>query len=267
MKHRMLSVLAIPRRRVAPTRSWTAVIGALLYLGGSAAVLRGQSAIWLPQNAAAGSIYYNGGNVGIGTQSPGGKLQVSGGRSVFTANSEPYAAAVGYDAAQYATDAFFLGVTTNGGVPYAGKFQLSNAGGTPLFNVAFSGNVGIGTTNPQHLLSVNGTIGTKEVVVTNTGWSDYVFRPNYRLQPLSEVKSYIQANHHLPDIPSESEVKEKGVSLGDMQSKLLAKIEELTLHMIQAEERNSRLEQQNQALCERIARLESSAAPVKASAR
>jgi len=60
----------------------------------------------------------------------------------------------------------------------------------------------------------------------------------------------------LPDIPSEAEVREKGVSLGEMQTKLLAKIEEITLHMIQEHERNDRLEQQNRELQERIARLE-----------
>jgi len=54
--------------------------------------------------------------------------------------------------------------------------------------------------------------------VTNTGWSDYVFQAGYHLRPLSEVSAYIQVNHHLPDIPSEAEVKEKGVNVGDMQS-------------------------------------------------
>jgi predicted nuclease with TOPRIM domain len=105
-------------------------------------------------------------------------------------------------------------------------------------------------------LAVNGTITTKEVVVTNTGWSDYVFAPDYHLQPLNEVGAYVKEHHHLPEIPSEAEVKEKGVSLGDMQAKLLAKVEELTLHMIQADERNTRLEQQNRELRDRVARLE-----------
>ena len=83
-----------------------------------------------------------------------------------------------------------------------------------------------------------------------------MFRPEYRLKPLSEVAAYIDEHQHLPDIPSEGEVREKGVSLGEMQVKLLAKVEELTLHMIQADERNNRLERQNRELQERIARLE-----------
>ena len=106
-----------------------------------------------------------------------------------------------------------------------------------------SGSVGIGTTNPLYHLSVNGTIGMKDVVVTNTGWADYVFKPDYRLRPLSEVGAYIRQHRHLPDIPTEAEVKEKGVSVGEMQAKLLAKVEELTLHLIAQEKENTELRQ------------------------
>lgn len=73
---------------------------------------------------------------------------------------------------------------------------------------------------------------------------DHVFDPGYRLQPLSEVKRFVEEYHHLPDIPSAAEVKEKGMSVGGMEAKLLGKIEELTLHMIEAEERNQRLEKE-----------------------
>lgn len=99
-----------------------------------------------------------------------------------------------------------------------------------------SGNVGIGTTSPTHKLAVNGSVRAKEVIV-DTGWSDYVFSAEYRLAPLSEVETHIQAKKHLPGIPSANEVEAQGVSLGEMQSALLAKIEELTLHLIAQEKR------------------------------
>jgi hypothetical protein len=108
--------------------------------------------------------------------------------------------------------------------------------------------VGIGTTTPQHLLHVAGTIGAEQVIVSSTG-ADYVFQPGYRLRPLKDVATYIEEHHHLPDIPSAAEVQKSGVNIGDMQTKLLAKIEEMTLQLIQAEERA-------QAMEERIAQLE-----------
>jgi hypothetical protein len=105
------------------------------------------------------------------------------------------------------------------------------------------------------------------VIVTAAGWSDYVFQPAYRLKPLSEVAAYIQQNHHLPDIPSEAEVREKGISLGEMQSKLLAKIEELTLHLIQSEDRNRDLEARIARIEGRVASPQSNPAPAAARPR
>jgi hypothetical protein len=129
------------------------------------------------------------------------------------------------------------------------------------------GYLGIGATSPQSSLAVNGIITAKEVVVTNTGWPDYVFDAGHTLTPLSDVADYIARNHHLPGIPSAQDVSEKGISLGEMHAKLLAKIEELTLHMIETEKRSAQLEQENnelrhdsQALKDRISRLEKSAA-------
>jgi hypothetical protein len=130
--------------------------------------------------------------------------------------------------------------------------SLSNAGVFTAAGAAFTGNVGIGVTNPVSKLAVNGKVSASEVVVTSSP-ADYVFDQDYRLAPLSEVADYVAANHHLPGIPSAAEVVENGVGLGEMQSKLLAKIEELTLHMIEAE-------RENQELRDRVARLEHEAA-------
>ncbi len=112
--------------------------------------------------------------------------------------------------------------------------------GTTFFN---GGNVGIGTANPLALLSVNGTIRAREVKVTNLGWADFVFDDNYYLRPLKEVEAFIQKNKHLPDVPSEKEVKEEGTNLGEMDAILLQKIEELTLYMIEMQKENERLKE------------------------
>ncbi len=154
----------------------------------------------------------------------------------------------------------FAGNANSGMFSPSGQHLAFSVGGLEWLRITTSGNVGIGSQNPDTKLTVNGAIKTKEVIVTNTIPADYVFKPGYRLRPLNEVAAYIKQHRHLPEIPSEAEVREKGVGLGAMQAKLLAKIEELTLHMIQAEERNNRLERQNRDLQERMERLEAGAA-------
>ena len=72
----------------------------------------------------------------------------------------------------------------------------------------------------------------KSLWVTLSGWSDYVFDDDYRLMPLGEVESYINNNHHLPEVPSAAEVEENGVDMGEMNKILLQKVEELTLYVI-----------------------------------
>jgi hypothetical protein len=136
---------------------------------------------------------------------------------------------------------------------------VSNSNGTSsgnnLFVVRDDGAVTIDSETPASCgsatcaLTVNGSVSTKEVVVTSAIQADYVFKPDYRLAPLSEVKTFINKNRHLPEIPSAAEVDAHGMNLGEMQTKLLAKIEELTLHLIEEDETNRELQQ-------RITRLE-----------
>ncbi len=168
-----------------------------------------------------------GGNVGIGTATPEQRLQVVGGR--FQVNT-----AAPWDNFQIYTDGYCSYLEANG--DEGGLWIRSNTGQKVIIPDA---NLGIGTTNPTHKLAVNGTIKAKEVIVETTGWSDYVFADNYALAPLSQVEAHIKANKHLPGIPSAAQVAEQGVSVGDMQARLLAKIEELTLHQIAQEKRLS----------------------------
>lgn len=96
-----------------------------------------------------------------------------------------------------------------------------------------NGNVGIGTINPNGWrLAVNGKIRAKEIKV-ETEWADFVFYSDYKLPTLAEVEKHIKEKGHLKDIPSAVEVEKNGIHLGEMNSKLLQKIEELTLYTIQ----------------------------------
>jgi hypothetical protein len=128
----------------------------------------------------------------------------------------------------------------------------------------FAGNVGIGTVDnaswtlatSTYKLAVNGSaIATSMVVKLQANWPDYVFKNGYHLPSLSDVKAYIDQNHHLPDMPSEQEVTDKGLNLGEINKQLTKKVEELTLYLI---EQNKQLGEQKkviQSLQEQIDKL------------
>ena len=101
--------------------------------------------------------------------------------------------------------------------------------------LADDGNIGIKTNHPQAELSVNGTVLAKAVRVNTSAayWPDYVFANDYRMMSISELENYVDEHKHLPGIPSASEVEEKGsVDLGEMNTLLLQKVEELTKYII-----------------------------------
>ena len=96
-------------------------------------------------------------------------------------------------------------------------------------------------------LSVKGNIICEELVVEQYGsWPDYVFGPDYQLLDLKELKAYIETHQHLPNIPSAKEVSENGFGVGEMNKKLVEKVEELTLYILGLEERLSKLESKSE---------------------
>jgi len=103
---------------------------------------------------------------------------------------------------------------------------------------------------------LDGILRVKQLIVKSNIWADYVFDDNYKLMSLSEVESYIKENNHLPNIPTQKEIEEEGLSLGEMQRLQMEKIEELTLYTIEQDKEINQLEAQNFKLNERLERLE-----------
>ena len=127
------------------------------------------------------------------------------------------------------------------------KLSFSTNTTNPCMTILTSGNVGIGTLAPKYKLDVNGTIRAKEIIVSTTG-ADFVFADDYQLRPLSEVKAFIQENKHLPEIQSAQEMQKDGISMSELQIKLLQKIEELTLYILQQQETIQELRQEIEQL-------------------
>lgn len=181
------------------------------------------------------------GNIGIGTATPSGKLEILKNANLSVGIALPDSGLViradndGNDASlRFGVDNVNLkAVIQTQQTTTATKFDL-------LIN-PFGGNVGIGTMNSSSWkLAVNGKIRAKEIKV-ETGWSDFVFYDSYKLPTLTEVENHIKEKGHLKDIPSAKEVEINGIFLGDMDSKLLQKIEELTLYTIQQQKEIERL--------------------------
>ncbi len=220
------------------------------------------------------------GNVGIGTTSPSAKLDIennhNGTTSIEVTNSSTGNSArrgihigngsVGSSVYLLSTSANYNVVSnwSNSGVlgtdsqlanglvirTSVGKIRFQVGGVTDKIVFNESGDVGIGTTDTKGFkLGVNGKIAATEVkVATYANWADYVFKDTYSLPTLKDVERHIKEKGHLKDIPSAKEVKKDGFYLGDMDAKLLRKIEELTLYTIEQEKKIEGLEKENEEL-------------------
>ena len=136
----------------------------------------------------------------------------------------------------------FSGSLPNGGGTIRASAKVGKLAIDENFIVSYNGNVGIGTISPASKLEVNGTLRAKEIRVEAGPWPDYVFQKEYELPPLKMIKKYVEENGHLPEVPSANQVEKEGVDLGKMNVILLKKIEELTLHLIEKEDKINSLE-------------------------
>jgi hypothetical protein len=165
------------------------------------------------------------------------------------------------------TDGYRYGVygqaTNPGGISAIGVYgtassATNNWAGYFDGDAYISSDLRIATTTQAtgYSLSVNGKIACEEVLVEDmTSWPDYVFAEDYKLMSLAELEKSIEQNNHLPGLPSASEIEENGLSLGDMQKRMIEKIEELTLYTIEQGKMISELQQKMEALEKENAKL------------
>lgn len=120
---------------------------------------------------------------------------------------------------------------------------------SPSAGAGTTGSVGIGTTCTPYTLTVEGSIGSRDVWVKATSWCDYVFSPEHQRMNLNELEAYINEHKHLPNVPSEKEIVAEGAFSVEQTSKIyMEKIEELTLYLIEMNKRLEALEKENTAL-------------------
>ncbi|MAN03564.1 MAG: hypothetical protein CMI35_10810 [Owenweeksia sp.] len=129
----------------------------------------------------------------------------------------------------------------------AGIFEIRGSAGTGYDSsivVGRNGNMSIGCnkTDSTFALTVKGEI-LADAITLSSDWADYVFEDNYNLMGLDELQNYIQKHGHLPGIPTTGEIRSEGLQVAQMQVKMMEKIEELTLYVLQLHRENKGLKE------------------------
>ena len=191
------------------------------------------------------------GNVGIGVVAPeqklhvGGSLKVDDGITSATFTGTSLSATSGTIDDLTSVSGTFSSLSSSELINHqAGESLVLGTKGLDRVTILSNGKVGIGTEDPDNLLTVAGNIHGQRVKVTieaGTG-PDYVFDQNYDLKSLEETSLFIMKNKHLPEVPTAKKMEEDGIELGEMNMLLLKKIEELTLYQIELLDRIKKLE-------------------------
>jgi len=190
----------------------------------------------------------SGNNIGIGSDNPQSKLHIkSEGSNVIR-----------FERDDCNTFGFEIGGTELGLVNYSNNDQyMWRALGSNLLLVENVGSVGIGRTpGANYKLDVAGTLRADNYIGKVNG-ADFVFEKDYKLKSLSETERFINENKHLPEIASAKEMEENGVNIAQFQMKLLQKMEEMTLYIIDQNKKNEKQEQELKILKAKIKKLES----------
>jgi hypothetical protein len=196
------------------------------YLGYSGS---GEYSIWTRGTSA----YLNSDGMGISNSSPLTKLHILNGQDAGLPNTSNGYLMLGPGTS---TNLIFDNneiMARNNGAPADLIFQ-NDGGAIRIGNVAVPAG---------YRFAVAGKAICEELKVQLSGnWPDYVFQSNYKLKSFDELRRYIETNKHLPNIPAAAEVEKNGIEVGDMQKKMMEKIEELTLYILQLEGKLSELE-------------------------
>ncbi|MDN3588111.1 hypothetical protein QWY86_15615 [Pedobacter aquatilis] len=170
-------------------------------------------------------------------QGEGTFLGVRGYTTSLSMGSKSFALEHGFYGIVNSSINFFRGQSADGG-----EISFNTDKNIERVRINKDGNMGIGTSNPQEKLSVNGNVRAREVKIEANNWPDYVFEDNYQVSNLKELERFVKTNKHLPDIPAAKVIEKSGVEIGDFIKRLLKSHEELTLHVIKQNKRIEQLE-------------------------